>query len=78
MRTGISIGHSMVAIGQIVPAMGGDGLQLVVDEERIHPPGQAAGAIELVFGIGEVIGFMGSPQATFVEGAVMSDQRDIP
>ena len=77
MGAGISVRHRMVMISQIVSAMGCNGLQLVVDQERIHPPGQAAGAIKLIFGIGQVVGKMGGFQATLIERAVMGHQRNI-
>ena len=62
--------------GEVVTAIGSYGLELMVGEERAQlSSGGTAGAMEFVVGIFDLIHLEYGLQASFIEGGVVSYQR---
>ena len=75
-RTGFGVGEGVVMVGEVVAADGGDGLELVVRKGIAKPsPGGSEGVIERVAGIIHLIETENGLEASFVEAAVVGDQR---
>ena len=71
----VGIRQCVVMMREIVAAMEGDGVQLMVGQLRIELAREAAGAVKAVARIGEVECLVRRAEAAFVEGAVVRHER---